>query len=51
MAVEEVYKFAKMLEKCIEINQRVEAKIYNLKKITPFNKTPKVASLGLNFNG
>jgi hypothetical protein len=42
VAVEEVYKFAKMLEKCIEINQRVEAKIYNLKKITPFNKAPKV---------
>ncbi len=51
LAVEEVYKFAKMLEKCIEINQRVEAKIYNLKKITPFNKTPKVQSLGLNLNG
>ena len=37
-AIEEVYKFAKMLEKCIEINQRVEAKVFNLKKITPFNK-------------
>ena len=38
VAVEEVYKFAKMLEKCFEINQRVQAKIFNLKKITPFYK-------------
>jgi hypothetical protein len=51
VAVEEVYKFAKMIEKCIEINQRVEAKIYNLKKITPFNKAPKVQSFGFHSFG
>lgn len=47
-AIEEVYKFAKTLEKCIEINNRVQTKIYNLKKITPFARGFKNQQLVLN---
>jgi len=37
-AVEEVYKFAKLLEKCYEINLRVETKLYNMRVMAPFSK-------------
>jgi len=36
--VEEVYKFAKVINKCIEISNRVEEKYLRIKKFTSFTK-------------
>ena len=36
--VEEVYKFAKVINKCAEISQRAEEKYLRIKKFSPFTK-------------
>jgi hypothetical protein len=36
--VDEVYKFAKVIEKCNEIQNRVDAKNYKLRRVTLFSK-------------
>lgn len=36
--VEEIYKFAKVIEKSLEINEKVQAKVMRLKIQTPFSK-------------
>ena len=36
--VDEVYKFAKVVEKCNEIQHRVDAKNYKLRRLTLFSK-------------
>ncbi len=36
--VEEIYKFAKVIEKSLEINDKVQAKLLRLKMQTPFSK-------------
>ena len=37
-AVDEVYRFAKVIEKSLEINEKVQAKLLRLKRTTPFSK-------------
>lgn len=36
--VEEVLKFGKVIDKCMEIQNRTEAKAYKVKRITPFTR-------------
>ena len=37
-SVDEIYRFAKVIDRCFELNSKVQSKLLRLNRITPFSK-------------